>query len=183
MDEQEPIQGELIAVEDTPLPEKKRAAKPIRRTKKSLKMEKAVALRARGASWDDIAQAMGWKDRRTASNQVYRYLGKLAKRSDANVDAFRQELIEKLDEVEKACWEVLRRKHIVIQNGKVVRLEGEDGSFEPVEDDAPVLQAVDRLLKVYERKAKLTGVDMTPDNMIGVAVQYQIQGTDISDYQ
>jgi hypothetical protein len=147
-------------------------------------MEKAVSLRARGATWDEIAAEMGWKDKRGASNRVYDYLSRLAKHSNANVDAFRQELLEKLDVLEAACWEVLRRKHIIVQNGKVVSLYNSDTEdYDPIEDDAPVLQAVDRLLKIYERKARLTGVDMTPDNMIGVAVQYTVQGTDISDYQ
>lgn len=173
---------DLVPIRD--VPERKRSAKPIKRTKKSLRMEKAVLLRSRGATWDEVAQEMGWADKQTAANQVYRYLNNLAKRSDASVDAYRQELLAKLDELESACWTVLRRKHITVQNGKIVgRYDQETDTFEEIEDDAPVLQAVDRLLKIYERKARLTGVDMTPDTMVGVAVQYTVQGTDISDYQ
>jgi hypothetical protein len=60
----------------------------------------------------------------------------------------------KLDAIEQAAWEVLRHEHIVIQHGKVVRI-----NRKPVADDAPVLQAIDRLLKTAERRARLRGLD------------------------
>lgn len=60
----------------------------------------------------------------------------------------------KLDTLEQAAWEVLRRDHVVVQHGKVVRL-----NRRPLADDAPVLQAIDRLLKIAERRARLRGLD------------------------
>lgn len=60
----------------------------------------------------------------------------------------------KLDALEQAVWEVLRREHIVIQHGKVVRI-----GRKPVIDDDPVLRATDRLIKIAERRARLKGHD------------------------
>jgi hypothetical protein len=161
-----------------------KSLRPIRRTRKSIKVEKAVVLRSQGKTWEEIAHAMGWKSKAVASNFVYHYLSDQAKKSEATVEAYREELIEKLDELEKECWAVLKRKHITVQNGKVVQIENEEtGEYSPVEDDAPVLQAADRILKIIERKAKLMGVDLSADTQIGVAVQYTVQGTEIGDYQ
>jgi hypothetical protein len=63
--------------------------------------------------------------------------------------------LAKLDALERECWRVLRTKHITIQQGKIVR--DDDGN--PVEDDAPVLQAVDRLERIAARRARLKGYD------------------------
>lgn len=60
----------------------------------------------------------------------------------------------KLDAIEQAVWEVLRREHIVIQHGKVVRI-----GRKPVIDDDPVLRAADRLVKIAERRTRLRGWD------------------------
>lgn len=62
--------------------------------------------------------------------------------------------LAKLDALEQAVWEVLRREHIVIQHGKVVRI-----GRKPVIDDDPVLRATDRLIKIAERRARLKGHD------------------------
>jgi hypothetical protein len=60
----------------------------------------------------------------------------------------------KLDALEQAVWEVLRREHIVVQHGKVIYLKRK-----PMVDDDPVLRATDRLLKIAERRARLKGHD------------------------
>jgi hypothetical protein len=60
-----------------------------------------------------------------------------------------------LDVAERAAWKVLRKDHIHVQHGKIVRHE----SGEPVLDDAPVLNAIDRILKISERRARLLGLD------------------------
>ena len=76
-----------------------------------------------------------------------------------------------LDELAQAARAVLERKHLVVSQGRVVRLgkpyidketgeaEVDDGRGEPLEDDAPVLQDIDRLLKIQERRARLLGLD------------------------
>jgi len=60
----------------------------------------------------------------------------------------------RLDAMERAAWEVLRREHIVIQHGKVVRI-----NRRPVKDDGPILDAIDRLVRISARRAKMLGLD------------------------
>jgi hypothetical protein len=50
---------------------------------------------------------------------------------------------------------VLEAEHHVTQVGRLVR--GPDG--EPLRDHGPTLAAIDRLLKIMERRAKLVGLD------------------------
>jgi hypothetical protein len=110
--------------------------------------------------------------------------------------------LAKLDELEAAAWKVLRAKHYVVNQGVIVYLgvsaeEGQrrgwhsvdalkqeliynaDGSFkEPLEDDAPVLAAIDRLLKIADHRAKLTGIYAPVKKQLevsgGLAVDHEI---------
>jgi hypothetical protein len=50
---------------------------------------------------------------------------------------------------------VLERNHVTVSHGRIIRGENE----EPLLDDGPVLTAIDRLLKIQERRAKLLGLD------------------------
>ncbi|MGW4129480.1 hypothetical protein [Amycolatopsis japonica] len=62
--------------------------------------------------------------------------------------------LERLGEMRQAALEVLARLHYTVSHGKVVTMAGE-----PLEDDGPKLQAIDRLLRIEERISKLMGTD------------------------
>jgi hypothetical protein len=51
----------------------------------------------------------------------------------------------------------------------------------PLLDDAPVLAAVDRLLKVQERRAKLLGLDVPVKRQVEVdgGLRYEVVGVDL----
>lgn len=90
-------------------------------------------------------------------------------------------LLEELAQLKKAVWKVLRAKHYMVNQGVIVYMgvsadegtrrgwnsvdalrqdliKNADGSFkEPLEDDKPVLDAVDRLLAIQKQEALLTG--------------------------
>ncbi len=89
---------------------------------------------------------------------------------DATRDAAVAIETAKLDAIEQAAWAVLRREHIVVQHGKVVYLKRK-----PMLDDAPVLQAIDRLLKVAERRARLRGLDAPTKVEVDDARRAQIE--------
>jgi hypothetical protein len=57
-----------------------------------------------------------------------------------------------LNAAKQAVWEVLRANHLVISDGRVVKLDDE-----PLPDDEPVLKAVDRLVKIDQELAKIYG--------------------------
>jgi hypothetical protein len=68
--------------------------------------------------------------------------------------------LDGLDMMTRAVIEVLEGQHYVVSDGRIVYV-GEKGDPDRREllDDGPVLQAVDRLLKISDRRAKLLGLD------------------------
>ncbi len=80
--------------------------------------------------------------------------------------------LERLDAMQTEVMEVLRTTHVLVSNGAVVKIidRGEDGlpifdertglpKASPIRDDGPRLAAIDRLLKIQERRSKLLGLD------------------------
>ncbi|MEV4604818.1 helix-turn-helix domain-containing protein [Amycolatopsis sp. NPDC049253] len=63
--------------------------------------------------------------------------------------------LERLGEMRQSALDVLERFHYTVSHGKVIK----DETGLPLEDDAPRLQAIDRLLRIEERIAKLMGLD------------------------
>ncbi|WP_336158177.1 helix-turn-helix domain-containing protein [Amycolatopsis sp. VC5-11] len=86
----------------------------------------------------------------------------------------RQQQLDRLGELRQRALEVLERAHVTVSHGRVIR-EGQPfvdfdddgepvakiapGQGEPILDDGPVLAAMDRLLRIEERIAKLAGLD------------------------
>ncbi|MGI8333455.1 hypothetical protein ACRYCC_26180 [Actinomadura scrupuli] len=135
---------------------------------------KAAQLRAEGKSYQAIADAMGWEAKSTAYRAVSRALKDTLGEAPAEV---RQLELERLDTLWCKAWEVLERPHLTVQHGKVVQrmtgierhpdgIEklGPDGKpipvYEDILDDGPVLNAIDRLLRIQERRARLLGLDV-----------------------
>lgn len=79
-----------------------------------------------------------------------------AARLDPLVEEYRQLEADRLDDYTRKAYEVLTAHHIVVQHGKVV-LDPETGS--PLRDHAPKLAALDRLVRVSERRSRLLGLD------------------------
>jgi hypothetical protein len=60
---------------------------------------------------------------------------------------------------------VLRRPHVVISAGKVVV---HPDTRQSLEDDIPVLKAIDTLLRIQERRARLLGLDAPAQTTVHV---------------
>jgi hypothetical protein len=89
-------------------------------------------------------------------------------------DLRRREL-DRLAEQETIVRGVQERVHVKTNGGEIVR-DPETG--EAIVDDAPVLAANDRLVKIGERRAKLLGID-APERIVSDAtVRYEIVGVD-----
>lgn len=146
--------------------------------------EQALRLRARGMQFDAIARKLNeqaesencwdqytdgehcWQDVQLALT-VYR-----VRREKATEEFFQLEL-EKLDMMEEVVWKVLETRHYVVNQGMVVYMGNDPNRVGnpfsgakalaehlrefPLEDDAPVLQAVDRLIKIQDQRAKFVG--------------------------
>jgi len=110
----------------------------------------ATRLRARGMTYREIGLIFGITDK-TAQKAVKRNLQRIA--VDA-VEDLRQVENLRLDAMEQSVLAVLETKHFTVTQRGIVY----NGS-EPLVDDLPVLQAVDRLLRIQQRRASLNGLD------------------------
>jgi hypothetical protein len=120
--------------------------------------QEAVKLRLTGMSFTRIAEALGYADAATAYNAVKMELA-LTKREDA--DELREIESQRLDSLQEVMVAVLRSEHVVVsvQRGQVVI---DQRTFEAVKDHGPVMNAVDRLLRISESRRKLLGIDAPP---------------------
>jgi DNA-binding transcriptional MerR regulator len=133
-----------------------------------------VRLRRRGVSFEDIGDALGVTKQR--AHQIYR--AALDEIPAQEVAEYRAEQAERLDEMLRKAYEVLERKHITVNNGKVIYL-GE----EPMEDDAPTLMAIKTILQIEERRAKLLGLDTPVVQKVAgeMQVTYAFEGVNMED--
>lgn len=113
----------------------------------------AMRLRALGWSLKEICEKLelGDDERRAAA---------AIKRAMANMARFANEEhrlleLQGLDDLENAAWHELRRMHIMVSNGRIIR----DDDNQPLNDDRFALDVIDRILKIKERRAKLLGLD------------------------
>jgi hypothetical protein len=112
----------------------------------------AAHLRSRGLSYRQIAEQVGYQDDSGAYRAVQRALVATVTEPAEEVRAL---ALAQLDQLALAALGVLERQHVTVSQGRIVREE--DGT--PILDDAPVLAAIDRLVKIQERRAKLLGLD------------------------
>ncbi len=131
---------------------------------------KVLALRIQHETFAAIAAELGIPES-TARTDYERALAERNAETERLAAHVRGGELAKLDVMERAAWRVLRARHITVQHGKIVR--DEDGV--PVLDDAPVLNAIDRLVRIAERRARLLGLD--------APVRTKIEVTDALDAQ
>lgn len=129
---------------------------------------KACELRAQGLTYAAIGIKLN-----LSKGQAYESVQRALRDTLTEpADDVRQLELIRLDELSRKAREVMLAKHLVVDKGAVVLWEDE-----PLVDDAPVLQAIDRLVKIQERRAKLLGLD-SPQR---VSIDAQLLGDDIRD--
>ncbi|MEU3507666.1 hypothetical protein ABZ733_07020 [Streptomyces longwoodensis] len=127
----------------------------------------AADLRAQGWTYQRIADHLGYTGRSDARQAILRAIKDITQEPAEAVLHFELERLDaelaRLDELEAAVRKVLGARHITVSNGRVIL---HPDTEEPMEDDGPVLHAVDRLLKIEEarrrngeRRAKLCGLE------------------------
>ncbi len=120
----------------------------------------AARLRARGWSYRRIASELKISPA-SAYEAVQRTLKAIVEEPAAEV---RQLELDRLDAMYDAAIKVLEAEHVTVSQGKVVMLDGE-----PLKDDAPVLRAIETLLKIQQRRAALLGLDAKTQHDMGIA--------------
>jgi hypothetical protein len=143
-----------------------------------------------GESWDTIVEELGYKNRAVAYNDFRRAKTAAGAELRENVTAYRDRELAALDALEATAVQVLNRYHVTISGGKIVRdgqpiIDVESGEAviaedagEPLEDDGPVLAAIDRLLKISESRRKLLGLDSPVKLEATGTIRYLIEGPD-----
>lgn len=114
-----------------------------------LRDAEALSYRARGFTYQRIANEMGMSDRSAARKACERAL---AADIRDTADEAKALLLMDLNAAKQAVWAVLEANHLVISDGRVVTLDGV-----ALPDDEPVLKAVDRLVKINQEIAKIYG--------------------------
>lgn len=125
----------------------------------------ACRLRVRAMSYAQIAKQLGYADEGHAYQGVSRALRATVEEPAAEV---RKTELERLNNLYEAALAILERMHVTVSQGRVVYL----GDL-PLADDAPALAAIDRLLKIQERRARLLGLD--------APVKHEVRNVDALD--
>lgn len=113
----------------------------------------AARLKSRGLSYSQIARNLSYETASGAYKAVQRALAAVPAE---DVDELRRIQSEQIDALTAKAIEVLESTHYAhTVHGDLVR--GPDG--EPMIDSMPTLHAIDRLLRLAERRAKLMGLD------------------------
>lgn len=113
----------------------------------------ACRLRSRRMTYQQISDALGYGAAANAHRAVRKTLAAIPR--DAAEELVQLEL-DQLDMLTDAVLRVLETEHYTVSQGRLIYLH-EDAP--PLADDSPVLSAVDRLLKIQERRARLLGLD------------------------
>lgn len=114
---------------------------------------KALGMKQRGCSLDQICGELGFKAKSSAHDAVQRGL-KDCYREEAG-EAVQLEL-ERLDDVFRTLYRVMHTKHVrVSPSGRIVR----DSAGNPVRDDGLTVQAALGIKAVSESRRKLLGID------------------------
>lgn len=151
--------------------EKKKGFSPRTRTPSEYTrhlQNRILEMKRDGTGFAEIARELGVSD--TYVKKMYKHALNLIVVD--NVEQTRKMELLRLERAEREIVRVLQTFHPMVSGGSVVRdvVDGPDGEVEKdehdnpklvrLEDVGPRLAAVDRYLKIMERRAKLLGLDM-----------------------
>lgn len=153
---------------------------------------KAARLYSQGKSYRQVAAEVGLSVS-NAHAAVQRALKAIVEEPALEV---RQKELARLDAMYEAAVKVLETRHVTVSQGRIMRQQvgierGEDGEpirdadgktipvYEDLLDDAPVLKAIEVLLKIQARRAALLGLDAPAKAEIGGKLSYEIVGVDL----
>lgn len=135
----------------------------------------ACRLSAIGHSPDEIAEMLSLTDSQTGLPDPRRAVAAVRRGLAAvyrfTADETKVQELQSLDEMERHLWGQLRKEHVLVQQGRVIMIEGQ-----VVQDERFVLETLDRILKIKERRAKYLGLDA----QVRLSVEADQIGSEIS---
>lgn len=124
---------------------------PASRAQKALTAErrsKLIRMRREGHDFDHIAEVLEYSSRGAATKDLLRALEQHRDEEAAEVSVYRQQENERLDTLLRAAWpQATELRPVLDRDGTVVANELD-------------LRAVDTVLRLMDRRAKLNGLDM-----------------------
>lgn len=138
-------------------------------------------MKVAGRTHAEISIALGYYDESHVSRALRRHTKLMA---EPHVETMRQLCEEQLSQLHRAAMRVLESTHLKVNNGYVVYYTEDPESnpnakAKPLHDSAPVLAAIDRLLRIQESKRKLWGIDVPVKHEVSVSsVTVTVRGAD-----
>lgn len=118
---------------------------------------KLIQERLKGRLFEDIWEELGYASRTAATRDFGRAFEQRITEQRTSVEVYREVELTRLDQLTLEAINVLRTRHFAITpSGKVGR---HPDTNEVLVDDGPTLAAIDRLLKIQDRRAKLLGLN------------------------
>lgn len=144
--------------------------------------DKALDMRIAGATWKEIAEKCGYSSQGRASTDVHNELRRREVEEGAKLSELRAVELLRLEKLWEKAYALLDVDTPMVSHGKVIYQEDPDtGERVPVRDVTPVLAAIDRCVRVAERKSKLLGADSPTQVEHTGVVRYEIVGLSAED--
>ncbi|GIH26044.1 hypothetical protein Aph01nite_43540 [Acrocarpospora phusangensis] len=129
-----------------------RASRRMNGEQRAERAAQAYELRLQGLTIAVIARELD-----LAGSTVHELLTEYsAARLDPLTDEYRRIELDRLDDYTAKAYEVLVAEHVLVQHGKVIY---DPETEAPMRDLAPKLAAIDRLVRISERRSRLLGLD------------------------
>lgn len=136
---------------DSRTPDERRAARAEREQAKAAKTADLLRLRREGKTYQQIGDHFDMT--RQAAHKAY--IEALKAIPGMEIDQYRAEQLERLDDQLRRCYEVLGRRHVVVSQGRVVV----DDAGLPLEDDDVVLRTLEQIRKIETDRRQLLGLN------------------------
>lgn len=143
----------------------------------------AIELKNKGYTWKQVAEEVPYLDaegnpsRAHACVDVKRALEMYRRDLTDGIEDMLNMADMRLDGMRRVVHGVLSRPHYLAQHGKIVY----DGEGNPVRDDAPILAAIDRLLRIEERWARLHGMDSPKELKIALERRSDMEAVAVTE--
>lgn len=114
----------------------------------------ACRLRTAGLEYHEIAERLGFSDKGSARKAVERALAAIVAEPAGRLKTLE---LARLDVALVEAFRVMNTKHVAYSNGRVI-MDPSDPT-KPLRDDGPTLAAIDRVVRISERRSRLCGLD------------------------
>jgi DNA-binding CsgD family transcriptional regulator len=130
---------------------------------------KVLSLRKAGAPYRQIADTLA-VSLATVHDDLQRAYAELNEQQQVEAAELRTLEAARLDDLTVEATRILKTTHPFVSGGKVLSGFTAEGKAIGLTDDGPKLAAIDRLLKIAERRARLLGLDAPTAVNVGGAL-------------